>query len=277
MRMPFDFTSRRSPTRRPLRSTAIAATRRPRRPAAISGGGCSASSHPGGINAVLGDGSVRFLKFSIDPGSMRKLSVIDDGEVLAPTLLNEASLSIDPPHPDPVRNPVMRRSLLIFTLLGASALTLALTTAGCGGPEAPITDPQDPALDGGATGIDSEERSRGRTRRRGPFLESQSEVRRAHQLQCPTELNATDVTASGFQGTWERAALRAATLCESVRNRCGRGGGIAKLELSGARVNWLRLHHSASLAHSPGNGEPRAPLSRWETSGHSTACTPESP
>jgi len=41
------------------------------------------SSHPGGINAVLGDGSVRFLKFNIDPGTMRKLSVIDDNEVLS--------------------------------------------------------------------------------------------------------------------------------------------------------------------------------------------------
>lgn len=35
----------------------------------------------------------------------------------------------------------MMRSRLIFTLLGASAMSLALTTAGCGGPEAPITDP----------------------------------------------------------------------------------------------------------------------------------------
>ena len=41
------------------------------------------SSHPGGVNAVLGDGSVRFLKFTIDPGSMRKLSSIDDAEVLS--------------------------------------------------------------------------------------------------------------------------------------------------------------------------------------------------
>jgi prepilin-type N-terminal cleavage/methylation domain-containing protein len=41
------------------------------------------SSHPGGINAVLGDGSVRFLKFSIDPSTMRRLSVIDDGEPMS--------------------------------------------------------------------------------------------------------------------------------------------------------------------------------------------------
>ncbi len=38
--------------------------------------------HPGGVNALLGDGSVRFIKFSVDPGAFRKLSVIDDGEVL---------------------------------------------------------------------------------------------------------------------------------------------------------------------------------------------------
>lgn len=39
--------------------------------------------HPSGINALLGDGSVRSLKFTIDPGAMRKLSAIDDGEVLS--------------------------------------------------------------------------------------------------------------------------------------------------------------------------------------------------
>lgn len=38
------------------------------------------SSHPGGMNAVLGDGSVRFIKFSVDPTAFRKISVIDDGE-----------------------------------------------------------------------------------------------------------------------------------------------------------------------------------------------------
>ena len=38
------------------------------------------SSHPGGINAVLGDGSVRFIKFSVDATAFRKISVIDDGE-----------------------------------------------------------------------------------------------------------------------------------------------------------------------------------------------------
>jgi prepilin-type processing-associated H-X9-DG protein len=41
------------------------------------------SSHPGGSNVVLCDGSVRFLKFTIDPNAMRRLSVIDDGEILS--------------------------------------------------------------------------------------------------------------------------------------------------------------------------------------------------
>ena len=40
-------------------------------------------SHPGGINAVLGDGSVRFVKFTVDASAFRKLAVIDDGEVLS--------------------------------------------------------------------------------------------------------------------------------------------------------------------------------------------------
>ncbi|WP_165070740.1 DUF1559 domain-containing protein [Paludisphaera rhizosphaerae] len=39
--------------------------------------------HPGGVNAVLGDGSVRFIKFSVNPSAFRRLSVIDDGEVLS--------------------------------------------------------------------------------------------------------------------------------------------------------------------------------------------------
>jgi prepilin-type N-terminal cleavage/methylation domain-containing protein/prepilin-type processing-associated H-X9-DG protein len=41
------------------------------------------SSHSGGINVVLGDGSVRFVKFSVNPSAFRKLAVIDDGEPLA--------------------------------------------------------------------------------------------------------------------------------------------------------------------------------------------------
>jgi len=40
-------------------------------------------SHPGGINAVFGDGSVKFIKFSVDPSTFRKLSVIDDGEPIS--------------------------------------------------------------------------------------------------------------------------------------------------------------------------------------------------
>lgn len=39
--------------------------------------------HSGGINAVLGDGSVKFIKFSVSPGTFRKLAVIDDAEPLS--------------------------------------------------------------------------------------------------------------------------------------------------------------------------------------------------
>jgi len=39
--------------------------------------------HPGGLNALLGDGSVRFIKFSVNPTAFRKLAVIDDGEILS--------------------------------------------------------------------------------------------------------------------------------------------------------------------------------------------------
>jgi prepilin-type N-terminal cleavage/methylation domain-containing protein len=41
------------------------------------------SSHPGGINACLGDGSVRFIKFTVNPSTFRKLAVIDDGEPIS--------------------------------------------------------------------------------------------------------------------------------------------------------------------------------------------------
>lgn len=41
------------------------------------------SSHPGGVNVVLSDGSVRFIKFTVDPGTFRKLAVIDDNEPLS--------------------------------------------------------------------------------------------------------------------------------------------------------------------------------------------------
>jgi prepilin-type N-terminal cleavage/methylation domain-containing protein/prepilin-type processing-associated H-X9-DG protein len=39
--------------------------------------------HPGGINAVFGDGSVRFIKFTVDPSTFRRLSVIDDKEPIS--------------------------------------------------------------------------------------------------------------------------------------------------------------------------------------------------
>ena len=40
------------------------------------------SAHPGGLNAVFVDGSVRFFSFTIDADIWRKLCVIDDGEPL---------------------------------------------------------------------------------------------------------------------------------------------------------------------------------------------------
>ena len=39
------------------------------------------SSHTGGLNAVFGDGSVRFIRFSVDPVSFMRAVVIDDGAV----------------------------------------------------------------------------------------------------------------------------------------------------------------------------------------------------
>ena len=41
------------------------------------------SSHPGGINVVLGDGSVRFIKDSVNASTFRRLAVIDDGEPIS--------------------------------------------------------------------------------------------------------------------------------------------------------------------------------------------------
>ncbi|WP_165250573.1 DUF1559 domain-containing protein [Paludisphaera soli] len=41
------------------------------------------SSHPGGANMLLCDGSVRFVKFTVDAGTFRKLAVIDDGEPIS--------------------------------------------------------------------------------------------------------------------------------------------------------------------------------------------------
>lgn len=42
------------------------------------------SDHPGGFNVLFGDGSVRFLKNSIDPESLRALSTREGGEVIPP-------------------------------------------------------------------------------------------------------------------------------------------------------------------------------------------------
>ena len=39
------------------------------------------SAHTGGMNAVFGDGSVRFIRFSVDPLSYMRAIVIDDGAV----------------------------------------------------------------------------------------------------------------------------------------------------------------------------------------------------
>ncbi len=41
------------------------------------------SSHPGGVNVGLADGSVHFIKFTVNPSTFRKLAVIDDGGVLS--------------------------------------------------------------------------------------------------------------------------------------------------------------------------------------------------
>ncbi|WP_250846925.1 DUF1559 domain-containing protein [Aquisphaera insulae] len=41
------------------------------------------SSHPGGVNVVLGDGSVRFIKYSVSATTFRQLSSIDDGGVMS--------------------------------------------------------------------------------------------------------------------------------------------------------------------------------------------------
>lgn len=38
------------------------------------------SSHPGGLNAVFGDGSVRFISFTVDSVAWMRACVIDDGE-----------------------------------------------------------------------------------------------------------------------------------------------------------------------------------------------------
>ena len=44
----------------------------------------SASSyHPGGVNTLFADGSVRFVKNSVDPGTWRALGTIAGGEVIS--------------------------------------------------------------------------------------------------------------------------------------------------------------------------------------------------
>ena len=40
------------------------------------------SYHPGGVNALLGDGSVRFIKSTIDGRVWRALSTVAGGEVV---------------------------------------------------------------------------------------------------------------------------------------------------------------------------------------------------
>ncbi len=45
------------------------------------------SSHAGGLNATLGDGSVRLYSFNVDANLWRQLCIIDDGEVLDATKL----------------------------------------------------------------------------------------------------------------------------------------------------------------------------------------------
>jgi prepilin-type N-terminal cleavage/methylation domain-containing protein/prepilin-type processing-associated H-X9-DG protein len=39
------------------------------------------SSHSGGLNAVFGDGSVKFIRFSVDPATWMYVIVVDDGNV----------------------------------------------------------------------------------------------------------------------------------------------------------------------------------------------------
>ncbi|ADV62256.1 hypothetical protein Isop_1672 [Isosphaera pallida ATCC 43644] len=41
------------------------------------------SSHAGGLNACMGDGSVKFIKFTVDPNTFRRLCVIDDNEPIS--------------------------------------------------------------------------------------------------------------------------------------------------------------------------------------------------
>ena len=46
--------------------------------------GTSGTEHPGGLNAAMADGSVRFIKSTIDPGVLWSLMTRDGGEVIKP-------------------------------------------------------------------------------------------------------------------------------------------------------------------------------------------------
>ena len=41
------------------------------------------SFHPGGVNVLMGDGSVRFLKDSVNPITLRALVSLSGGEVIS--------------------------------------------------------------------------------------------------------------------------------------------------------------------------------------------------
>ncbi len=41
------------------------------------------SYHPGGVNALLGDGSVRFVKSTVDGNTWRALGTVAGGEVIS--------------------------------------------------------------------------------------------------------------------------------------------------------------------------------------------------
>ena len=41
------------------------------------------SRHTGGLNAVFGDGSVRFIRFGVSPEAFMRACVIDDGGVIS--------------------------------------------------------------------------------------------------------------------------------------------------------------------------------------------------